>query len=56
MANADVRTTSAQDNPLCARLQTKFGGRGIAASDLTRTATVDRSLFNSKGAQSCRPL
>lgn len=51
MANADVRTTSAQDNPLCARLQTKFGGRGIAASDLTRTATVDRSLFNSKGAQ-----
>lgn len=51
MANADVRTTSAQDNPLCARLQTKFSGRGIAASDLTRTATVDRSLFNSKGAQ-----
>lgn len=54
MANADVRTTSAQDNPLCARLQTKFGGRGIAASDLTRTATVDRSLFNSKGAQKVR--
>lgn len=51
MANADVRTTSAQDNPLCARLQTKFSGRGIAAGDLTRTATVDRSLFNSKGAQ-----
>ncbi|MGM9635541.1 MAG: septum formation initiator family protein [Candidatus Avispirillum sp.] len=51
MANADVRITSAQDNPLCARLQTKFSGRGIAAGDLTRTATVDRSLFNSKGAQ-----
>lgn len=54
MANADVRTTSAADNPLCARLQTKFISRGIAANDLTRTASIDRSRFNSKGAEKIR--